>query len=75
MVVTETEVGEPFTRRHASGPACGQGAQDYQWRAEDGVANMLPQSPVTSDQAEEEVTLIPYAAAKFRITAFPILKM
>jgi hypothetical protein len=41
------------------------------WRAEDGVANTVPQSPVVSDQPEETITLIPYAAAKLRITAFP----
>jgi hypothetical protein len=45
-----------------------------EWRAEDGVANALPQSPVASDQAEETITLIPYAAAKLRITAFPQCK-
>jgi hypothetical protein len=28
------------------------------------------QSPVTSDQPEETIALIPYAAAKLRITAF-----
>ena len=44
------------------------------WRAEDGAANPLPQSPVASDQPEETITLIPYAAAKLRITAFPQLK-
>ena len=44
------------------------------WVAEDGVANPVPQSPVTSDQPEETVTLVPYAAAKLRITAFPELK-
>jgi len=44
------------------------------WVAEDGVANPVPQSPVASDQAEETVTLVPYAAAKLRITAFPELK-
>jgi hypothetical protein len=38
------------------------------------VANPLPQSPVESDQAEETITLIPYAAAKLRITAFPQCK-
>jgi hypothetical protein len=38
------------------------------------VANSLPQSPVASDQAEETITLIPYAAAKLRITAFPECK-
>jgi hypothetical protein len=45
-----------------------------QWRANDGAANVLPKSPVTSNQPEETVTLIPYAAAKLRITAFPKCK-
>jgi DUF1680 family protein len=44
------------------------------WRAEDGVTDDLPQSPVVSDQAEQTIELIPYAAAKLRITAFPLLK-
>jgi uncharacterized protein len=34
----------------------------------------LPQSPVTTDQPAEDLTLIPYAAAKLRITAFPQTK-
>ena len=45
------------------------------WRAEDGAANPLPQSPVSTDQPEESITLIPYAAAKLRITAFPVCKV
>lgn len=44
------------------------------WRAEDGVAALVPQSPVSSDEPEERLTLVPYAAAKLRITAFPTLK-
>ena len=46
-----------------------------EWRAEDGVADPVPQSPVNSTEPEETVTLIPYAAAKLRITAFPQLKI
>ena len=45
-----------------------------EWRAVDGVANPVPQSPVASDQPQEQLTLVPYAAAKLRITAFPQLK-
>jgi hypothetical protein len=44
------------------------------WRSEDGVANPLPTSPVSSTEVEETLTLIPYAAAKLRITAFPQLE-
>jgi len=43
------------------------------WRAIDGVAEPVPQSPVTSAEPEETIALIPYAAAKLRITAFPVL--
>jgi uncharacterized protein len=41
------------------------------WQADDGAANPLPLSPVAADQPEETLTLIPYAAAKLRVTAFP----
>ncbi len=43
------------------------------WRSEDGVANPLPPSPVPSENDEEVLTLVPYAAAKLRVTAFPQL--
>ncbi len=45
------------------------------WRAVDGVADPLPQSPVASEETEEMITLVPYGAAKLRITAFPQLKI
>lgn len=44
------------------------------WRAVDGVADVVPESPVASSEAEETITLVPYAAAKLRITSFPELK-
>ena len=75
VVVTEAEVGKsPFSRHHPPVRLAVKARRLDQWRAEDGAANILPKSPVTSDQPEETVTLIPYAAAKLRITAFPQCK-
>jgi uncharacterized protein len=72
IAVTEDEAGEsPFTSRHAPVRLSVKARKLNQWRAEDGVAGPVPQSPVESDQPEETITLIPYAAAKLRITAFP----
>jgi hypothetical protein len=75
IVVDERPVGDaPFTGRHAPVRLTVKARKLDKWRAEDGVADPLPQSPVTSDEPEETITLIPYAAAKLRITAFPRLK-
>lgn len=43
------------------------------WQIVDDSAGPLPVSPVTSRRPEESVTLVPYGAAKLRITAFPYL--
>jgi DUF1680 family protein len=75
VTVTETELVEaPFTRRHTPVRLSVKARKLNAWRAEDGAANPLPQSPVISDQPEETIALIPYAAAKLRITAFPQCK-
>jgi len=44
------------------------------WRSEDGVATPVPKGPQSSNLPEEVLELIPYAAAKLRITAFPQLQ-
>jgi hypothetical protein len=75
ITVIETEVGnQPFSAKNVPVKLQVKGRKLPDWRAVDGVADPVPQSPVTSDQPEETVTLIPYAAAKLRITAFPQLK-
>ena len=56
------------------------------WHAEDGVADLIPQSPVSANATMidsewaavkpavvETITLVPYAAAKLRITSFPLM--
>ena len=70
--VIETEMGKgPFTQTGAPVRLTVKARKIDEWRAEDGAANPLPQSPAKSDAPEEVITLIPYAAAKLRITAFP----
>jgi hypothetical protein len=43
------------------------------WTSQDNVADPVPPSPVKSAEPEEIVSMIPYAAAKLRVTAFPVL--
>ncbi len=75
VTVMEGEVGEgPFTRLQAPVKLSVEAHRIDEWRADDGAANPIPQSPVVTDQPEETITLIPYAAAKLRITAFPQCK-
>jgi DUF1680 family protein len=75
IAVDEKPVGEaPFSSRRAPVRLTVKGRKLDKWRAEDGAANALPESPVSSNEPEESIVLIPYAAAKLRITAFPQLK-
>jgi hypothetical protein len=72
--VLEAPVPErPFTAENAAVRIKVKGRRLNQWRSEDGVAKPLPISPVHSTEPEESLTLIPYASAKLRITAFPQL--
>jgi DUF1680 family protein len=43
------------------------------WLGVDNVADPVPPSPIKTAQPEEIIGMIPYAAAKLRITAFPVL--
>ncbi len=73
--VSEGAVGDsPFSADAVPVSLRVKGRRLPQWRAQGGVAQPVPLSPVASDETEEELRLIPYAAAKLRITAFPVLK-
>ena len=74
--VVETEMKNlPFSAKNTPVKLKVNGRKLPQWRAVDGVADPVPESPVTSDPPDETITLIPYAAAKLRITAFPETKI
>jgi hypothetical protein len=75
--ITVTEAGlsaQPFSRHQPPLQLHVKARKIDAWRAEDGVANPVPASPVKSELPEETIVLIPYAAAKLRITAFPLLQ-
>jgi len=75
ITAIDAEVGNhPFSAKDVPVKLQVKGRKLPDWRAVDGVADPVPPGPVTSDQPDETVTLIPYAAAKLRITAFPQLK-
>jgi hypothetical protein len=73
--VTERPVGRsPFSLKEAPVTLRVEARRLQSWRAIDGAADPVPQSPVSSEEPQESVTLVPYAAAKLRVTAFPVLK-
>lgn len=76
----------PFTEASAPVTVTVNAVKLPQWRAQDGVADPVPQSPVPREQAAidtegnsptptpiETLRLVPYAAAKLRITSFPVM--
>jgi hypothetical protein len=50
-----------------------RGKQLPEWTSSENSAGPLPMSPVSSKEPLESLTLVPYGAAKVRITAFPFL--
>ena len=72
LLVQEQPVGtSPFSLKETPVKLQVAAHKLHEWRAVDGAADPVPQSPIADDQAEEQITLVPYAAAKLRITAFP----
>ena len=74
--VREEPVGErPFAAKE-SGVAVSVPARRLpSWLDVDGVANPVPEDASHASEELETLTLIPYAAAKLRVTAFPECKL
>ena len=72
--VVERPVGaRPFSREGAGIRLRVPGRKLLRWRSEDGVAGTVPEGPQTSGEPERMLELVPYGAAKLRVTAFPVL--
>ncbi len=70
--VREKPIGkQPFSQQGAPVEIVARGRRLPQWQLVDDSAGPLPASPVESKLGLEQVTLIPYGAAKLRVTAFP----
>ncbi len=72
LTVSESALGDrPFAEEGTSVTLQVSARKLVEWRDEDGVAAGTPQSPVKTAEPMETIHLIPYAAAKLRITSFP----
>jgi hypothetical protein len=70
--VIESAIGQvPFSQDEAAVKLIIRARRVSEWRTVEDSAGPLPESPVKSSSPEEQVTLVPYGAAKLRITAFP----
>ena len=73
--VVESQIGsKPFAAREAAVKLRLRSRRIDAWHSEDGVAAPVPNGLQSSSLPLEMLELIPYAAAKLRITAFPQLK-
>jgi hypothetical protein len=62
---------QPFSAEGTPVELRARGIQLKDWKLVDNSAGPLPQSPVKASGPARDVTLIPYGAAKLRITEFP----
>jgi hypothetical protein len=64
---------QPFDTSDPPVALLAKGRRLPQWAIVDNSAAAPPASPATSALEDEAVTLIPYGAARLRITSFPVL--
>ncbi|HEX3988652.1 MAG TPA: beta-L-arabinofuranosidase domain-containing protein [Verrucomicrobiae bacterium] len=65
---------QPFTPENAPIKLQTTGRRIPNWEADKNhVVGKLPESPVTTDQPDEPITLIPMGAARLRISMFPVI--
>jgi hypothetical protein len=74
MQAGDPAVAQPFTPETAPIKLMAVGRRIPSWQADsNNVVGVLPSSPVTSDQADESIVLIPMGAARLRLSMFPVI--
>lgn len=63
----------PFSPDGAPVEATVKGRLVPEWGLQHNAAGDLPQSPVTSEEPEVDLTLIPYGCTNLRVTEFPLI--
>lgn len=86
LVLNEADPGASFKVEHAAGAIAPQpftpgdspivlharGRKILEWMQEpNGLVGIVPESPVRSDERDEDLTLVPMGCARLRISAFP----
>ncbi len=74
VTFAEEPVGDcPFSPAGAPVTATIKGRRLPDWKQDGGCTEELPQSPVTSDEPDETLTLVPYGCTTLKITEFPTI--
>lgn len=66
---------QPFDSNNAPIILVAKGKKVSNWDCKNNSTGKLPESPIESDNELEEIHLIPYGAARLRISQFPYLKV
>jgi DUF1680 family protein len=64
---------QPFSPGHAPVVARAKGRRVPSWQLEHNAAAPVPPSPISCDEALEELTLLPFGSTNLRIAEFPVL--
>ena len=65
---------QPFDLANAPIQLCARGRRILNWKMVDGLVGLLPESPVHTEEPEENIILIPMGCARLRISAFPVVE-